>query len=70
MPHRRGSFREDWNELLERFAHRGTPAATDDQIREAKQRKPRRTPDVHQELFKRSQAGHDHERNGADEHAD
>jgi hypothetical protein len=69
MPHRRGSFRENWNELLERFAHKGTPAATDDQIREAKQRK-HRLPDVHHELFKRSQAEHERERNGANEHAD
>lgn len=22
MPHRRGSFQEDWNDLLTRFAHR------------------------------------------------
>ena len=35
MAHRRGSFQEDWNDLLERFAHRGTPAALEDQLREA-----------------------------------
>ena len=36
MPQRRGSFHEDWNDLLERFAHRGTPAALEDQLREAR----------------------------------
>ena len=35
MSRRRGSF-EDWNELLERFAHKGTPAALQDQLREAR----------------------------------
>lgn len=54
MPHRRGSFREDWNELLERFAYRGTAAEKEDQLREAK-RKPASQPDIHQLLFKRSQ---------------
>ena len=36
MSRQRGSFQEDWNDLLERFAHRGTPAALEDQLREVK----------------------------------
>jgi hypothetical protein len=36
LPHRRGSFQEDWDDLLARFAHRGTPAELQDQIDEAK----------------------------------
>ncbi|HET7316393.1 MAG TPA: hypothetical protein VFI88_03080 [Sphingomicrobium sp.] len=36
MPHRRGSFQEDWDDLLARFAHRGTPAELQDQIEHAK----------------------------------
>ncbi len=56
MPHRNGSFHENWNDLLTRFAHRGTPAAIEDQIREAKQRpKRRRRPrDPHRALFERA----------------
>lgn len=57
MPHRRGSFREDWNQLLERFAHRGTPAANADQLRNAKQKKRRPPRDIHQLLFKSSRPG-------------
>ena len=34
MTRQRGSFQEDWTDLLERFAHRGTPAALDDQMRD------------------------------------
>ena len=55
MPHRRGSFNEDWNDLLMRFAHRGTPAAIEDQIREARPKDEGRQPwDFHEELFERS----------------
>jgi len=56
VPHRRGTFRENWEELLERFAHRGTPATKDDQLRDAKSAKRKASEDVHQLLFKRSQA--------------
>jgi hypothetical protein len=47
VPHRRGSFQEDGEDLLARFAHRGTPAALEDQIDEAKsdqEEKSRREP--------------------------
>ena len=27
----KGSFHEDWSDMLERFGHRGTPAAIEDQ---------------------------------------
>ena len=53
MPHRRGTFRENWDELLQRFAHRGTPAAREDQLRAAAPQRQFR--DVHQLLFKGSQ---------------
>jgi len=39
VPHRKahkGSFQEDWDDLLVRFAHKGTPAALEDQILEAR----------------------------------
>ncbi len=59
MPHRRGSFHEDWNDLLTRFAHKGTPAAIDDQIHDAKAKKRRssrdKSWDFHEALFERSQ---------------
>lgn len=55
MSHRRGSFRENWTELLERLAHRGTPAANQDQLRDIKTKidPPK---DIHQALFKSSQS--------------
>lgn len=64
MSHRRGSFLEGWHELLERFAHQSTPAALEDQLPQSKAKKRRRPPDVHHELFRRSQT--EHQRNGAD----
>jgi hypothetical protein len=59
VPHRRGSFHEDWNELLARFAHKGTPAEREEQFEQAKgkdkKRKARaRAWDFHQQLFERS----------------
>jgi hypothetical protein len=56
VPHRRGSFHEDWNELLVRFAHRGTPAALKDQVKEAQAtaRQPSGEFDPHRALFERS----------------
>jgi hypothetical protein len=58
VPHRRGSFHEDWNELLHRFALRGTPAEFKDQLQEIDpKRKPRRRSpsfDPHRELLERS----------------
>jgi hypothetical protein len=57
VPHRRGSFHEDWNDLLIRFAHRGTPAAIEDELRQAKVKmRGDRLPafDFHKELFERS----------------
>jgi len=55
VPHRKGSFHEDWNDMLVRFAHRGTPAALKDQFGEAKAGKNRGArPDAfdpHQALF-------------------
>ena len=58
MPHRNGSFHGDLSELLERFAHRGTPAALEDQLREANADGDRRrqcTFYLNQNLFERSQ---------------
>ena len=60
MSRHRGSFHEDLNQLLQRFAHRGTPAALNDQLREAKPREQkfrRRSRSFHlnQDLFDRSQ---------------
>ena len=55
MPHRRGSFHEDWNDMLIRFAHRGTPAAIEDQLDEVKRIRDRKQSfDLHQALFERS----------------
>lgn len=55
MPHRKGSFHEDWNDMLVRFAHRGTPAALKDQVDEARAGKNGAAPadvfDPHQALF-------------------
>ena len=34
MSRRRGSF-QDWDELLERIGHKGTPAALEDQLQAA-----------------------------------
>jgi hypothetical protein len=56
VPHRRGSFRENWNELLERFAHRGTPAIKEDQLQQAKSAKRKAPGNVHQLLFRGSQS--------------
>jgi len=56
VPHRRGTFRENWEDLLDRFAHRGTPAAKADEPREAKSAKRKASQDVHQLLFKKSQS--------------
>ncbi len=61
VPHRRGSFHEDWDDLLHRFAHRGTRAALKDQIGEGKPhgrkgRDRRSDPDPHQALFERAHA--------------
>ena len=65
MPHRRGTFRENWDQLLERFAHKGTPATKEDQLREAKSTKGKASEDVHQLLFKKSQT-HGQQRQKAD----
>lgn len=55
MPHRKGSFHEDVTELLRRFAHKGKPAASKDQLTDAKRKKDQRdssnAPDVHDSLF-------------------
>jgi hypothetical protein len=56
VPHRRGTFRENWDQLLERFAHKGTPATREDQLRDAKSASRKPSEDVHQLLFKRSQS--------------
>lgn len=67
MPHRRGSFRENWSELLERFAHKGTPAANRDQLRNPGTTKKRRqSSDVHQQLFRLSQ-GAESQKNGSNQ---
>jgi hypothetical protein len=58
VPHRRGTFRENWDELLERFAHRGSPAARADELRDARSAKQKPAEDVHQLLFKKSQPRH------------
>ena len=55
----RHSFKEDWSELLERFGHKGTPAALNDQLRDAEPKSPgrRRCRAFHlnETLFERSQ---------------
>jgi hypothetical protein len=60
VPHRRGSFHEDWNELLHRFGRKGTPAEFSDQLQEIRpERKPPRRPqpfDPHRELLERSKS--------------
>ena len=60
MSRRRGSF-ENRDEVLERFGHKGTPAALDDQLQSAdtKRKKPRRecrSFKLNQSLFEQSQA--------------
>jgi hypothetical protein len=60
VPHRRGSFHEDWNDLLTRFAHKGTPAALEDQLHEANRIEQHREDelpvfDPHRLLFELSQ---------------
>lgn len=65
MPHRRGTFRENRDELLERFAHRGTAAGREDQLREPKSSSRKPSEDVHQLLFKKSQS-HGNSRHKAD----
>ena len=42
VPHRKGSFHEDRDALLTRFAHKGTRAALDDQLARAKDKGARR----------------------------
>jgi hypothetical protein len=55
VPHRRGSFHEDWNDMLTRFAHRGTPAAIEDQIAETKAKRRKRSAfDFHDALFEKA----------------
>ena len=59
MSRRRGSF-ENRAEVLERFGHKGTPAALDDQLQSAdtKRKKPRRecrSFKLNQSLFEQSQ---------------
>ena len=57
MSHRKGSFQEDWNDLLTRFAHKGTRAALADQLAEAKDgaNEQPSASDIHQMLFERAQ---------------
>jgi len=56
----KGSFHEDWNDLLKRFAHRGTPAANEEQLdrarREAETPDPCRNYRLNQALFEQSVA--------------
>lgn len=60
MPHRKGSFHEDWNDLLTRFAHR----RKHEEPREALQRAQEEAAhsdlyerhDPHQALFERANA--------------
>ena len=59
MSRRRGSF-QDLDELLERFGHKGTPAALDDQLKEADGKRKKPGPEcrsfrLNQSLFERSQ---------------
>lgn len=60
MAHRRGNFHGDSNDLLERFGHRGTPAALEDQLRDIRPKEPAQRPPcpafhLNQGLFERSQ---------------
>ena len=60
MPHRRGSFHEDWNDLLTRFAHRRRHDRPREQMLEQAQEEALFSElcepfDPHQALFERSQ---------------
>lgn len=56
----KGSFQEDWDELLTRFAHRGTPAAIEEQLDRARREvagpEGCRVHRLNQALFERSQS--------------
>ena len=61
MPHRRGSFHEDWNDLLTRFAHRRKHDESRALMLEQAQGEALHSEmcepfDPHQALFERSQA--------------
>ena len=56
MPHRRGSFNEDWNDLLTRFAHRRRhekprAAMLEKAQHEAEHAHVNEPPDPHRKLF-------------------
>ena len=52
MSRRRGSF-QDWDDLLERFGHKGTPAALEDQLRQVE---PKERPERKCRAFRLNQA--------------
>ena len=61
MPHRRGSFHEDWNDLLTRFAHRRRHEKPREELLERAQHEAEsahlnEAPDPHQALFELAHA--------------
>ena len=57
MPHRRGSFHEDWNDLLTRFAHRRKHDEPRAMLLDKAQKEARQTGrdfDPHHALFERA----------------
>jgi hypothetical protein len=61
MPHRRGSFQEDWNDLLIRFAHRRKHDHPREEMLEQAQEEALHSElcepsDPHQALFERAHA--------------
>lgn len=55
MPHRRGSFQEDWNDLLTRFAHRRKHEQPREEMLEQAKQEALHPFDPHQALFERAQ---------------
>ena len=55
MPHRRGSFNEDWNDLLTRFAHRRKHEHPREEMLEQAKEEALQPFDPHQALFERAQ---------------
>lgn len=60
MPHRRGSFNEDWNDLLTRFAHRRKHEHPREELLEQAKEEALHSElcepfDPHQALFERAQ---------------
>jgi hypothetical protein len=54
VPHRRGSFHEDWNDLLTRFAHRRKHEQPREEMLERPKEERLQPFDPHQALFERA----------------